>query len=58
MGNKFGSCLRLSRCTEEEDKTTSILTSLEIKQEDLEEYDEVYKTPRSHMSDEEEDITD
>ncbi|TXG61711.1 hypothetical protein EZV62_013074 [Acer yangbiense] len=58
MGNKFGSCSRLSRCNEEEDKTTSNLTSLEIKQEDLEEDDEVYKTPRSHMSDEEQDITD
>ncbi|KAK1551167.1 hypothetical protein Q3G72_031316 [Acer saccharum] len=57
MGNKFGSCTRLSRCNEEEDKTTSNLTSLEIKQEDLED-DEVYKTPRSHMSDEEQDITD
>ncbi|KAI9192176.1 hypothetical protein LWI28_019253 [Acer negundo] len=54
MGNKFGSCSRLSRCNEEEDKTTSS----EIKQEDLEENGEVYKTPRSHMSDEEQDITD
>ena len=39
MGNKFGR-LRLSRCNEEEDKSTSNLTSLLIKQEDLEENDE------------------